>query len=214
MQRTKNYQLPQWETEDRIMMKDFNDAMSSIENAIDGAKSEASSAVAAARSEASSAVAAARSEASSAVESVRSQATAGIAEAKSKAEGAASAAGEARTIAERAESKAGAAQAKADQAYCPDNKPYKAGTYMGASQTQTIETGFRPSAVIIAARYNSVTGYRSSFEDPNLFSPLLTSSDNYISFSNSGFSVAPQKDSLLDVSVNQSGYAYLYIAFR
>ncbi len=46
MQRTSNYQLPQWEKEDRIMMEDFNGAMANIENAIDGARSEASAAAA------------------------------------------------------------------------------------------------------------------------------------------------------------------------
>ena len=45
MQRTSNYQLPQWEKSDRIMMEDFNDTMSKIESAIDGAKSEASAAL-------------------------------------------------------------------------------------------------------------------------------------------------------------------------
>ena len=34
MEYTKNYHLPQWVKEDRIMMDDFNAAMSSIENGI------------------------------------------------------------------------------------------------------------------------------------------------------------------------------------
>ncbi len=51
MQRTSNYQLPQWEKEDRILMEDFNGAMANIENAIDGAKSEAAAAVESAKSE-------------------------------------------------------------------------------------------------------------------------------------------------------------------
>ena len=53
MQRTSNYQLPQWEKEDRILMEDFNGAMSNIENAIDGAKDEAKAGIAEAKSEAS-----------------------------------------------------------------------------------------------------------------------------------------------------------------
>ena len=32
MNYTQNYQLPQWEKTDRIMMDDFNDAMSKVEN--------------------------------------------------------------------------------------------------------------------------------------------------------------------------------------
>ena len=48
MQRTSNYQLPQWEKEDRILMEDFNGAMSNIENAIDGVKNQAEGAASAA----------------------------------------------------------------------------------------------------------------------------------------------------------------------
>ena len=59
MQHTQNYQLPQWEKSDRILMEDFNEAMSNIETAIDGAKSEASSGIAEAKSQASAAQAAA-----------------------------------------------------------------------------------------------------------------------------------------------------------
>ncbi len=44
MQRTSNYQLPQWEKEDRILMEDFNEMCANIESAIDGAKDEASGA--------------------------------------------------------------------------------------------------------------------------------------------------------------------------
>ena len=35
MEYTKNYHLPQWAEEDRIMMEDFNDAMASIESGLD-----------------------------------------------------------------------------------------------------------------------------------------------------------------------------------
>ena len=34
MEYTKNYHLPQWKEEDRIMMRDFNDAMMQLEKAI------------------------------------------------------------------------------------------------------------------------------------------------------------------------------------
>ena len=34
MKQTKNYQLPQWEESDRIMMKDFNGAMEKIDTAL------------------------------------------------------------------------------------------------------------------------------------------------------------------------------------
>ena len=40
MQRTKNYQLPQWEMNDRIMMKDFNDMTAKIDAGMAEAKSE------------------------------------------------------------------------------------------------------------------------------------------------------------------------------
>ena len=41
MEYTKNYHLPQWVKEDRIMMEDFNAAMSSIESGIGRAQSSA-----------------------------------------------------------------------------------------------------------------------------------------------------------------------------
>ena len=44
MQRTSNYQLPQWEKEDRILMEDFNDAMSRIDAAIQAARDAADAA--------------------------------------------------------------------------------------------------------------------------------------------------------------------------
>ena len=44
MQRTSNYQLPQWEKTDRILMEDFNDMTAKIDAAIDGVKSEAAGA--------------------------------------------------------------------------------------------------------------------------------------------------------------------------
>ena len=34
MEYTKNYHLPQWKEDDRIMMRDFNDAMVQLEKAI------------------------------------------------------------------------------------------------------------------------------------------------------------------------------------
>ncbi len=48
MQRTSNYQLPQWEKEDRILMEDFNGAMANIDTGILGAKNDAATAQAAA----------------------------------------------------------------------------------------------------------------------------------------------------------------------
>ncbi len=48
MQHTQNYQLPTWEKEDRILMEDFNSAMSNIESAIDGVKNQAEGAASAA----------------------------------------------------------------------------------------------------------------------------------------------------------------------
>jgi len=41
MEYTTNYHLPQWVETDRIQMKDFNDAMASIENGLDSANQTA-----------------------------------------------------------------------------------------------------------------------------------------------------------------------------
>ena len=62
----------------------------------------------------------------------------------------AQAAAAAQTTAETADSKADAAQATADNAYGPENKPYVLGTYMGTGSRQTIDIGFKPSAILIS----------------------------------------------------------------
>ncbi len=56
MQHTQNYQLPQWEKSDRIMMEDFNGAMSNIDTAIAGVKSEADAGIKEANSKADAAM--------------------------------------------------------------------------------------------------------------------------------------------------------------
>ena len=60
------------------------------------------------------------------------------------------AAAKAQITANTAVSKADAAQATADAAYCPDFKPYVAGTYVGDGYaSQEIVLGFRPSFVAV-----------------------------------------------------------------
>ena len=47
MTKTEKYQLPQWELSDRILMEDFNEAMSNIEKGMDGIRTEAATNLAA-----------------------------------------------------------------------------------------------------------------------------------------------------------------------
>ena len=47
MTKTEKYQLPQWELSDRILMEDFNEAMSNIDKGMDGIRTEAATNLAA-----------------------------------------------------------------------------------------------------------------------------------------------------------------------
>lgn len=59
MNYTRNYHLPQWVKSDRVMMDDFNDAMSALETGLTNAQAAADSARSAASSAASTAQSAA-----------------------------------------------------------------------------------------------------------------------------------------------------------
>ena len=188
MQRTRNYQLPQWETEDRIMMKDFNEMCSNIETAIDGAKSEARTAVEAAKGEAKTAVEAAKSEARTAIEAANS----GIAEAKSQAATA-------------------KATADAAQQTALTHKNYVSGTYKGKAGGQKITVGFRPSAVIVAVNYSNFSSI-AHVGTAVLFAAGAPT--KLITFENDGFTLADQQGGNEYPLVNHTAHDFSYIAFR
>lgn len=140
MNYTENYHLPQWVKEDRIMMEDFNAAMSNLE--------------------------------------------AGLTK-------------------NRADAAAGIAEAKADAAALP----YVIGNYSGRGEDQTIELGFRPSFLIIAAGNESGFGFKGG-----IFGKGVTTSR--MKFTDTGFWVRTHSNMDYYPIVNCSGYYFVYIAFR
>ncbi len=136
-----------------------------------------------------------------------------LAEAKSVADGA-------KTTAERAEGKADAAQAtadaaqgKADAAYCPDNKPYALGRYRGLLVEQTIDVGFKPSAVLIGECNTSGSIFTGAVDLSLHFANSGYTVQKFLNFTDNGFSLENQSGQDIP-HVNFSGENYLYIAFR
>lgn len=124
MNYTKNYHLPQWVKEDRIMMDDFNRMCADMEagltkNAQDlktGLNKTAQDAAAATSSAAATAAAASSA---------------------------------AMTAAQEAQSTADAALAKANAAFAVDNRPYVWGKYIGTGKELEITLGFQPYFLMI-----------------------------------------------------------------
>ena len=126
----------------------------------------------------------------------------------------------AKAAADTAESKADAAQAAAEtaqssadalaDAYTPDNKPYVVGSYSGTGNTQTIEVGFRPSAVLVGKHYSSAdaseAGGMCALIGGGGVSGILLFKDN-------GFTVY-DNTTILYPSVNWKYGGYWYVAFR
>ena len=125
------------------------------------------------------------------------------------------AAAAAQTTAETADSKAdaaqataSAAQATADNAYCPENKPYVLGTYMGTGSRQTIDIGFKPSAILISGNL-----YDSDSEEVGrhiCFARQNASQWNG-NFINTGIELYNTNSY---PKTNANGRTYHYIAFR
>ena len=127
----------------------------------------------------------------------------------------AQAAAAAQTTAETADSKAdatqataSAAQSTADNAYCPSNKPYVLGTYMGTGSRQTIDIGFKPSAILISGNL-----YDSDSEEVGrhiCFARQNASQWNG-NFINTGIELYNTNSY---PKTNANGRTYHYIAFR
>ena len=151
MNYTKNYHLPQWVKEDRVLMEDFNAAMADIESGLTQNKAFTE---------------------------------AGLAKNKASAD-------------------AGIAEAKAQAA----ELPYVIGTYSGKDEKQTIEVGFKPSFLIIAAHNANGYGFKGG-----IFGKTVTSSR--MQFTSTGFTVSTHNDLNYYPMVNCVGYTFVYIAFR
>ena len=104
------------------------------------------------------------------------------------------------------------AQSAADRAFTPEKMPYAAGSYVGNGETTIVETGFRPSFIIITNQsfggsIGSTNGIRIA--GPGILSNILTFLDN-------GFSASIKTSSTPGgyPVVNGPGARYHYIAFR
>ncbi len=136
----------------------------------------------------------------------------GIKAAQDTADGGAAAAETAQTTADRAEVKADAARGVADaitsKAYTPDNKPFVIGTYTGNGDTQTIDLGFRPTALIVGYGGIIMTNFNSLITCGSV-KPY----EGALDFTDNGFTVTAASDGRT-IQLNGSGYVYDYIALR
>ena len=136
----------------------------------------------------------------------------GIKAAQNTADGSAAAAENAQATADRAEGKADAARTVADtitsKAYTPDNKPFVIGTYTGNGDTQTIDLGFRPTALIVGYGGIIMTNFNSLITCGSV-KPY----EGALDFTDNGFTVTAAGDGRT-IQLNGSGYVYDYIALR
>lgn len=186
MNYTKKYHLPQWKETDRVLMEDFNQMCTDIESGIESAKAEAKTS------------SQALSERITAAQNAADAAQTSAGNAQAAAENAQAAAGNAQTAAD-------AAMEKANNAYSSDQKPYVVGSYVGTGGVVTINTGFRPSFVIISGQTIETTS-------PAVFLATGDVNNAQIGFRDKYFSVYPAENYLPHIDL--VGRTYHYIAFR
>ena len=96
-----------------------------------------------------------------------------------------------------------------EESYSSGNKPYVVGSYTGTGNTQTIEVGFRPSAVLVGKHYSSAdaseAGGMCALIGGGGVSGILLFKDN-------GFTVYDNTSTRYP-SVNWKHDGYWYVAF-
>ena len=109
-----------------------------------------------------------------------------------------------------AKAAADTAKTTADNAYCPENKPYVFGSYKGTGSQQSITLGFKPSALIIMRNYGS-----NNPEDAEGAWAFVTPSSTCVTiqFLEDGFRLLSLNSGQYP-AVNWGNYYYNYIAFR
>ena len=115
------------------------------------------------------------------------------------------AASAAQATADTAVSKADAARSVADNAYCPSNKPFTVGSYIGSGGTvdRTISLGFRPRFVILMGEQSGDSRFFAFGAEGVTRCPINLVSNGFTLLSlYNNFSL-----------VNSSGKKYTYIAF-
>ena len=193
MNYTKNYHLPQWVKEDRIMMNDFNQMCADMEAGLNKNAQELKTGLNKAAQDLKTGLDKTAQDAAAA--------TAAVSTAVSAA-------------AQQAQDTADAALAKANAAYAPDQPPYKIGSYKGNGEELTIELGFQARFLIIAIGGNS---------DSYFITGNTTWHPKCFQFTSTGFTVrkndkvdtgtvaSPYEQPPYLVS---NGQTYTYIAFR
>lgn len=191
MQYTKNYHLPQWVKEDRIMMNDFNQMCADMEAGLNKNAQELKTGLNKAAQDLKTGLDKTAQDAA--------EATAAVSTAVSAA-------------AQQAQDTADAALAKANAAYAPDQPPYKIGYYKGTGEEMTIELGFQARFLIIGIGGNS---------DTYFITGNTTGHPTYFQFTQTGFKVNKHISTSMGMEGKElapylvyKGYTYTYIAFR
>lgn len=191
MNYTKNYHLPQWVKEDRIMMNDFNQMCADMEAGLNKNAQELKTGLNKAAQDLKTGLDKTAQDAAAA--------TAAVSTAVSAA-------------AQQAQDTADAALAKANAAYAPDQPPYKIGYYKGTGEEMTIELGFQARFLIIGLGGDSDTYFIIGNGSGGL---------TYFQFTQTGFKVKRHISSAVGMEGNElapflvrKGRTYAYIAFR
>ena len=192
--KSEHLNLHLWEPEDDFLRTEFNENFAALDGAMAAETAARIAAVqaeqearASALQEVQNSISATGGTAAGAVEQLRTDLTAEI---------------------ETVQAAADAAQATADNAYCPENKPYVIGSYKGTgtygkNNPTTLTLGFQPSVLIVSAHNgNSIL----AIHPQSSFSPIsLSWTDDGVSWYSS--------DSA-DRQLNTSSVTYFYVAFR
>ena len=107
------------------------------------------------------------------------------------------------------------AQTTANTAYCPSNKPFTAGTYLGNGGEMTITLGFRPSFVIINGLQNAHDAM--TLEEFHKYCGMTSGNtlDRRIQFTDTGFLLYPSDPThCYYPNFTKENLRYDYIAFR
>ena len=191
MQYTKNYHLPQWVKEDRIMMNDFNQMCADMEAGLNKNAQELKTGLNKAAQDLKTGLDKTAQDAAAA--------TAAVSTAVSAA-------------AQQAQDTADAALAKANAAYAPDQPPYKIGFYTGTDEEMTIELGFQARFLIIGIGGES---------DTYFITGNTARRPTFFQFTQTGFKVKRHISTAegmggteLAPYLVRKGHTYAYIAFR
>ena len=95
------------------------------------------------------------------------------------------------------------------------NLPFVTGHYMGVGTSKTINLGFEPSLVLVFA--GGMPLAEANFNSSMLKTYFAVSTDtgiNGVEITNSGFRASNVTEDGVTAALNESGYVYVYVAFK